>query len=347
MSINLDICKDEKEWDAIVDASATNSLYHKWRFLKIMEAYTEKRIKGVTAKGVLYPIIAYNGNEPLGVFPVYHYKFPFGSIALSPPCGTEIINLGPIISDSGLKKSRNESLFVEFQQEADKYISDNLKPYLTILHLQPEIRDSRPFKWDGFSVEPRHTYTFDLRSGPDNIWNGFHSRLRNKIKKSVDDGVVIRDGSGPDLELIHESISKRYSDQGIKMGASGDYIKEVYSEYKDNVKIIVAEKDGKFAGGVINIQYKNKVTSWIGTPRIEGEAANELVLWESIKYACQSGYKCYENMGGDTPKLYRSKTRYNPDLTTYLSCKKYSPSVLKAFEIIYRQIKPRNRAWEG
>jgi len=59
----------------------------------------------------------------------------------------------------------------------------------------------------------------------------------------------------------------------------------------------------------------------------EGMYPNDLLMWETIKWAADNGYKKYEMTWANTRNICRFKSKFNPYLTPYFSCEKYSPAV--------------------
>ena len=333
--------EDKELWNNLVEKSPYGTIFHTWEFLRVMERYTSKKIGGSRYKGILYPLIAFRGSTPLGILPIYLYNHRFIKFALSPPIRVECLYLGPILPNyETLKNSKRESTLLKFQEEMDKFIFRKFKPNYTSLHLPLGMLDSRPFKWTGYEVEPRHTYILDLSEGLEDIWKGFHKELRRSISKSAKSGLIVENGFQEELEYIHKSLSKRRHEQGKGMTSSVEYLQEIFNSFRDNLKILVAKKDEEYTGGIINLSYKDKLVFWIGAPKVSTSSnSNELLLWESIKLAKEQGFRYYEILGADHPSLYTFKTKFNSNLVTFLSCKKYSPESIKLLAVLYRTIK--------
>jgi hypothetical protein len=341
MSLSVKICTEREEWDQFVESTPQGTIFHKWDFLRIMEKHNVKRIGGRKTVGKLYPLIAYKGNEPVAVYPFFIYDYFSVKFLASPPGHVESIYLGPVMMvRENTKPSKIEGNLIDLQEAADSFIYKNFKPISSFINIQPGITDSRPFKWAGYAVEPRHSYLLDLTEGVDNVWQGLHTELRKKIHKIQADGVQVQKGSIDDLDHIYDSLAHRRARQGISMTCSIDYLKEVCESLGGQADIRIARKDGKYLGGLVNLLYLDRAYSWVGSAKNQnGVDANELLTWESIKHACEKNYKSYEIMGADSPNLIQFKTRYNGKLITYLSCRKYQPHYLKIVETAYKSVK--------
>ena len=345
MALNLRMAGEEDSglWDELVKESSQGTIFHTWKFLKIMEEHTRKKLMGKRIEGISYPILAFKGSNPVGLIPLFFYKHHFVRFVLSPPLGVECLYLGHVLKDyDTMKQSKKESTLIQFQNELNEFITLNYRPQITSLNLSPGILDSRPFKWTGYDVEPRHTYIIDLKKGTDHIWAQFHKELRRCINKTLDKKILIQDGSKKELKIIYNLLTERRIEQGMDATTSLDYLLDIYKEYGDNLDILVAKHDSDYISGLVTLYYKNKAAFWIGAPKITSDInANELLLWESIKLAYEKGYTYYEIMGANHPSLYKFKTKFNGDLVTSLSCKRYSPSSIKILEILSRAIKSR------
>jgi lipid II:glycine glycyltransferase (peptidoglycan interpeptide bridge formation enzyme) len=70
---------------------------------------------------------------------------------------------------------------------------------------------------------------------------------------------------------------------------------------------------------------------------LKGISPNDLVQWEAINWACNNGYKYYEEMdAGDDPRLRHFKSKYNPELAIWYTAIKYSS---RLYEVGERLIK--------
>ena len=105
-------------------------------------------------------------------------------------------------------------MYIQVQQEADKYIFETKGCRYARIRSSPGLYDSRPLKWAGYAIDPYYTYRIDLTGGIDQVWEQFDRKLRVEINKAVRDGVTIRPGDQNDLEFIHDSLYARYKEQG-------------------------------------------------------------------------------------------------------------------------------------
>jgi len=112
------------------------------------------------------------------------------------------------------------------------------------------------------------------------------------------------------------------------------------------MKIIVAKYNGERVGGLVVLFYKNWSALWIGIPKtdLKGIYPNDLAQWEAIKWACQNGYKYYEEMdAGDDPRLRHFKAKFNPDLVPWYSATKCSSVIYRLAERAFNLIRRKGR----
>ena len=110
--------------------------------------------------------------------------------------------------------------------------------------------------------------------------------------------------------------------------------------YPKNLKILVAKYGENLITGTIDVYYRDRTYSWIGSPKpyFKIPNANELLTWESLKYASESGYNYYEIIGvATTEGLYKHYSRLNPNISAYFSAIKRN-SLSKILESSYTNI---------
>ena len=200
-------CNKDK-WNEVVALSPHGTIFHTWKWLKIVEKQTDS---------ILYPLIAYQGTNIIGIYPIFLKKKGFINLAFSPPPKAYLIYLGPVIPNyENLKQDKKESIFIKLQDEVDRYLFSELNCKYVRIRSSPGLFDSRPFTWSGYNVEPLYTYRINLTNGPAHVWENFDRQLRVTINKTIREGVIVENGNKEDMEFIHSSSSRRYIEQGLK-----------------------------------------------------------------------------------------------------------------------------------
>jgi lipid II:glycine glycyltransferase (peptidoglycan interpeptide bridge formation enzyme) len=322
---------NEKAWDDVVFSSSNGTIFHTIEWLKVVQDQLDAEF---------LPLMFYKGTQLVAIYPIFIQNQGIIKVALSPPSRSYMLYLGPVIADyESLKQDKKESTYIQVQQEMDKYIFKIKGCKYARIRSSPGLYDSRPLRWAGYTIDPYYTYRIDLTGGIDHVWERFDRKLRVEINKAVREGVTVRTGDKEDLVFIHDSLFKRYIEQGIKPVNYKNFLLELYNRfYPDNLKIFVAEYKGQRIGGTINLCFKNIMYLWVGIPKTDlaGISANDLIQWEAIKWAQTNGLEYYEEMdAGDDPRLRHFKSKYNPDLVIWYSAVKHSSHLYKAGERLF------------
>lgn len=336
LKIELHFAKENEseKWDQMVETSPHGTIFHTWKFLKIIEKYTNTK---------LYPIIVYEDTKAIGIFPIFFQnKFLFRAV-FSPPPHVAVPYLGPLIVDyNTLKPHKRESNFIHFQNKVNEFIFRELKPNYINVVLPPNLLDARPFMWTNYEVRPLYNYIIDLTNGEEYLWNQFLKNLREGITKTVRRGAIVEESGVDGLNLIQNNLKRRYKEQNRNPSVSKDYLCEVYNSFHpENLRIFICRFNGEVVGGTINICYKKKISSWLGSAKtnITGLYTNDLTQWECMKWACKNNFEIYEEIGANTERLWQFKSKYNLDLSMCLNARKYSSVFYKWMESGYKLVR--------
>jgi predicted N-acyltransferase len=326
--------KNASDWDRIVDNSNNSTLFHKWEWLKTVEKYT---------KTTFYPLMASDMGTPIGIFPLFVQKRFFVKSLFSPPPQAALPYLGPIMKFKEEEREyTKESLFIEFCSKVIEFISSKIKPNYTSFVFSPGMYDMRPFIWAGYEVAPYYCYYMDIsKTNPNHILSQLKKNLRNGINRAIRFGVTIREGGEHELDAIYGLMERRYDEQDKLVTVNKQYLQEIYSKFKKNIRISVAEYNGEIITGIVDLHYNNKIASWIGNPKPETRHinANDLLNWMALKWACDNGLKRYEQIGAaGVPRLYSFYSKFNFELLLCLTAKKYSSPVFKIMENTYTNV---------
>jgi len=336
MAIEIKILgkEDAESWDSVVYESLHGSIFHTWKWLKITETHTGYK---------LYPIVGYKGDEIIGIYPIF-YRKRFGvKMIFSPPPYTAMSYLGPVILNyEKVKEDKRLYNFSEFHKKVDEFLFSELGANYASIYPPPKLIDCRPFKWTGYRIEPVFHYTLDLTGGSEYIWRQFKKGLRENVKTAKKRGIYFEEGGKEDLLLVYESLVNRYREQNRAVRVSKKYLLDLYdSFYPNNLRIFVAKYNGEHLSGIIALCFKETISFWIGAAKtdVKGLYPNDLLHWEGIKWACERGFKYYEEFGAGTERLARFKSKYNPTLVVCFSARKYSSCFIKWLELLYGKIR--------
>jgi hypothetical protein len=316
--MTLTIVEDKSVWDSFIDASQSGTLFHKWDFLKIIEKYSGCK---------LFRYGFYKGNKLTCVFPVLYKTKMTLTMAFSPPPGTGIPYLGPVMGHvyDSAKQHKKEvylnSIVEEIGAEFKKY-SINYVAIRTV----PGFLDSRAFIWKDYDVDLNYTYIIDLQRPLEEIWNGFDHTCKKIIKTQEKESLIIKeekDASSIDdiTKKRDELMIRRLDEVGLPFHfPAPSYLKEIIEAYPENMKLYCAyDKNNELKGIDVVYMYKSNFMQFVGG--IKGHL-NECLTYEFIKMAKAAGYKTFENWDANTRRLSTYKSKYNFSLHIGFNIKK-------------------------
>jgi len=308
---------DRNKWDALVAGSTGGTIFHTMKYLECLEAHTQISFFKCPVKGKLYPLIAREGTVIVALFPVFVYSFHGIRIIKSGNVNEDLIYLGPVFIDSDvLKPSKLQIRTLRLKIEMDRFFTKELKAHNVQLKISPFYPDGRPYTWSNYDVYPLYTYFFDLRHGPKIIWENFNKGVRKIIVNAQKNGITVESGGPEEAEFIYNLLDARNRTNSPKALVL-DIVKTFYPEH---CNIFVAKQEGYIKSGVIVLHYGHYAHLWVGFPGSDTDylGANELLMWEVIKWAHTRGYDILENTGGNDLTTFQFKRKFNPVLMPYL-----------------------------
>jgi hypothetical protein len=347
MTVEIRIAKNEdaQKWDNFVSESPQGTLFHQWNWLKITEKHTQS---------TLYPIFGMKGSSIIGILPLFFQKKGPLKMVFSPPPHVALFYLGPVLAGAETLKQKNQEFnyfefqkkselnYIEFQKSVEFFIKNTLKAQYISISLSPSLPDPRPFGWSGYSIELNFDYKIDLTKGCDYLYQTLDKKGRQNMSRAKKRGITVEIGGKEEYEKILDLMDLRYAQQGKNVMESRLYLLDIFNAFKDNLKIFVAKVDGKIVTGSIDFQYRDTHYSWIGNPKPKNHISpspNDLLIWESVCYAHETGCKYYITMNAAGDKRLHSyyASKFDPDLHVHFTVKKHS-NLAGAMEKFYLNI---------
>jgi hypothetical protein len=316
MDLKIASSEDRKKWDSLIAASYGGSVFHTLKYLECMEVHTTTNVLGHQAPGVLYPLVAREGEVIVALFPIFLYSGHGVRIVKSGSYSDDTLYLGPVFMGSDtLEPAKLQVRALRLQMALDAFLRNELKVHAVYLRVSPYYPDARPYLWCGYDAEPAHTYVFSLKEGTDRIWDCINRRVQKKIINAEKRGLCVKMGGLEDAEFICDMLHARNRANSPKAFV----LDVVKSHSPDYCSVFFATADGKKLSGVIVLHYGHRAYMWMGYPRsaIEFPGVNEMLMWEVIKWAHSQGYDILENMGGDDISTFQFKRKFNPELKQY------------------------------
>lgn len=221
-----------------------------------------------------------------GILPLFHFKsLLFGSSLIS----------SPYVTGPGLV-AKNEEAEKFLIAEAVKLAKEKKVSYI-------ELRNRTPLLQKNHDIPVREhkvTMVLELAENEEAQFKAFSSRLRNKIRRPAKEGFHAEVVSGANFEKKHIDgfyavFSENMRDLGTPVYPK-DLIINTLNEFADKATLVTVFKGDDCAAGVVTIGSKDSVeVPWASCLRKYNSAyANMLLYWESIRAACNGGYKYYD-----------------------------------------------------
>jgi lipid II:glycine glycyltransferase (peptidoglycan interpeptide bridge formation enzyme) len=164
--------------------------------------------------------------------------------------------------------------------------------------------------WNSYRVAVSYEYSIDLSKSLDEIWAGFDSGCKKKIKDCKGLPLELRQVS--DAETFCSIMTDQLARKGVKFRSLGPaYLRDVLGAFPENIRMYFLYNGSEIAGINTVIEYKGKLVIWLGNANGDG-FFNEYLLWEFIKRAKARGLKEFQIPGGDQKRLATFKSKFNP-----------------------------------
>lgn len=149
---------------------------------------------------------------------------------------------------------------------------------------------------DGAAAAPYGTYIIDLDHPEETLWNNLNSSHRRKVRLAMKQGVEVKSG----LEHIETAYTLvRDTFKRSKMGfMSGLAFRDYVMSFGGNVKILIAEHQGKVQGSIV-VPFSDHCAYYVYGGSIPEPVAGAMNLlhWEAIRQFRELGVKNYDFVG--------------------------------------------------
>lgn len=288
----------EQKWNDIINSSENSYFFHTPAWANILkETYGYKiatRLYEVDDNDILLPMM--EGNKyGFG----YYYSMPesYGGIFSTYDLSSNILYeiLGKIV----------DNRHILFELALPPFCGLSIKDDSFIKQVKSE--------WN-------YTHILFLKNGFDYLWNNrFNKKNRNAIRKAEQNNVDILDGNS--LQHFREYY-KLYTESSKKWGYKNPphplkLYENMYKFGASNIQLRLAVKDDKTIGGVVSFYFNKTVFFWGSTVLQDYQMYRpvNLLLKDSIEYACNEGYENY-NLGasGNLEGVRKFKESFGPEM---------------------------------
>ena len=306
------------DWDDHVERSPHGTPFHRLPSLRAQADHSDT---------TLVPLLGQKGQETVGLFPVFVGAKAGITVASSPAPDLWISSLGPVLASvDGLKQRRAEARHRRFVGAAVAWLRRAVDPRYVHVSAARRYDDPRPFEWNDFSVDPRHTYVVDLTRGTDELLAAFSSDARRNVTDE-DLAYEVAVGGPSTIRRTIAQVRRRYEAQDEPYTVPADFVVDLYEDLPDGtVRPYVCRQGGEFVGGMVVLADGDTVYRWQGGAKTDGDLpVNDLLDWRIIRDAAAEGFARYDMDGANEPRLCEYKSKFAPDVETYYRMERGAP----------------------
>jgi len=275
---------EDQEWDAFVEFVAgghfeQSSLWAQtkketgWGALRILARQEDKILAGVQVLIRKLPLYGYAGYIPKG--------------PLVP--GNDLNVLGRLIKELKKKMEELKVFYIILQPPDDNEV---VNEYL---------------KKEGFLKERilqviSATTFIDLSQDEKTLLSRMTKKFRHHIRFAERNGIMVQEGGQEHISLFFKLMLETCKRQGVFPNPSTEsFIQRLWSLFspRGNIVLFLAHQKGEIISALIGIPFGKVFNAWkIGwSGEYENLGANHLLLWRTIQWARERGYRSYDFMG--------------------------------------------------
>lgn len=325
-----ELSRDEAaEWNDAVERTPERTPFHRFEALDVFADHTDAD---------LHPLLAYKGEQPVGLFPLFTLRKGPITAAFSPPPALKVSYLGPVVlAQPGMKPHSTEKRRRRLVDGCLDWLDTHYDPGYVHVRTALGAPDVRPFGWARFEETPRFTYVVELDDDPETLRDRFSRDARSNIRDAADECTVSEAGAETVQRVIRQ-VQERHDDQGLDFPVTTDFVADLYDALPEgHLRPYACRVDGEFVGGSLILDDGERVYNWQGTVKQDlDHDVNDFLHWEVLRAAADRGHSGYDLVGANDPRLSRYKSKFAPALRTYHSLERSSAGVGAAARL-YRQ----------
>ena len=183
---------------------------------------------------------------------------------------------------------------------------DHMRTKSLFCEVRPHHRASierDPLESSGYELQDYINYIVHLDSDPQVCWRGIKKRMRQKISSTFRKGIVVVDDTSHDgIERLYPLLQQSYCRACVPL-VRKDLFHAVLTELpNDVVRIQTAFAGNEAVASIISLVFGGRVFSWYGgTQRLAARSPFACIVWEDIKWGCETGQQFFDFGGGGWP----------------------------------------------
>ncbi len=332
MSVEASLLSDPEEWNELVERSAQTSPFHRYEALEVIAEH---------AGTELYPYVAYKGQEPVGIFPVFALRRWPVRAAFSPPPDLEVSYLGPAQLDGASPKQRKaERRHRRFLEAILDAVAEEIDPHYVHVRTGTEYTDPRPFIWNDFDATPVYTYHVGLNGDLEDLFMSFSGDVRRNVRKAEEMTYELSEGDAADVERIITGVRERHDEQGISYNVTPAFARDLYRALPEGtLRAYTCTSEGAFIGGKLTLEDDRTLYGWQTVADLDSDLpATDVMDWRVIQDGAERGLERFDLIGANNPRLCGYKAKFNPEVRTHYSLERSSTST-SALKTLYKWLR--------
>ena len=302
---------DGDTWNRIVERSDETNPLHRGEALSVLADHSDSN---------LTRLVGYNGQEPVGVFPVFETETGPFTIVSSPPRLLHTFQLGPAtVGMDQMKHRRREKYAWEFVSECLSWVDATIEPDTMFVRSTPMFDDMRPFQWNEFEVSPYYTYVVDISADQETLLGQFSSDARSNIRNADESRYEVTVGGRDEVKRIFRMLEARLGEANAPLRVDETFVTDLYDALPTDVmRPYVCRVDGEFATGMITLSSDSTMYRWKGgAPSDTALDTTDLLDWHLMRDAAERGAERYDMVGANIERLCDYKAKFGPEVEVY------------------------------
>jgi hypothetical protein len=148
-------------------------------------------------------------------------------------------------------------------------------------------------------------YIIELNSNIEIIWDNVHPKRKNEIRKGAKEGVTAREiDYRTELKSAYDIVETIYKKAKLPLHEYPFFQNAIKVQGGDNIlRIIGGYFDSKLIGVMYLLCFEGRVYNWYAAaiPDYYKKYPNDVITWESIKWASENGYCIFDFGGAGNP----------------------------------------------
>lgn len=268
---------------------------------------------------------AFKGEHLVGLIPLFIRSNKLYSTVTSPPPGSGIPWLGPVLMPNSPKRSTRERVNRRFISSVTEHL--DLDAHRTLVHIvtSPSYEDPRPFGWNELTVIPRFTYRIPLANRTlDDVMSDFSSSTRSEARRveAVPMRTTVEGVSG--AKLVYDQLCDRYQQHGETFPMTWSLMRGLIEALQHRSQVYIArDLSGNFISGIIVLYDHSTAYYWQGgvATDIDGVSVTTLlhrqILDDLINRDTYGSVDSYDLVGANIDSISKYKANFGGQLFTY------------------------------